>query len=200
MPEANEKEAREPDATLLSARDLNCSGQLYPWSGDAPTLPPPGPRSVRMAWAPKLVRRAKGVLRGEMRWPPETPSSSSMALSSTAASDSDELVDMLERRTPKSDDPLPLAPALTGELPDRPMAAAVESESRRRRFWSFMAAEVMGPGKTGVPAETELLRGNRLEKVAEEREPRRLRDMSAALAGDSWLDMASRAEGMRGFL
>lgn len=32
MPEAKEKEGREPDATVLSARDLSCSDQLKPWS------------------------------------------------------------------------------------------------------------------------------------------------------------------------
>lgn len=32
MPEANEKEGRDPAATLLSARDLSCSDQLNPWS------------------------------------------------------------------------------------------------------------------------------------------------------------------------
>lgn len=32
-PEPNENEGREPDATVLSARDLSCSDQLNPWSG-----------------------------------------------------------------------------------------------------------------------------------------------------------------------
>ncbi len=31
-PEANEKEARGPAETVLSARDLSCSDQLKPWS------------------------------------------------------------------------------------------------------------------------------------------------------------------------
>lgn len=31
-PEPKEKEGREPDATVLSARDLSCSDQLKPWS------------------------------------------------------------------------------------------------------------------------------------------------------------------------
>lgn len=32
-PEPKENEGREPDATVLSARDLSCSDQLKPWSG-----------------------------------------------------------------------------------------------------------------------------------------------------------------------
>lgn len=32
-PEPKEKEGRGPEATVLSARDLNCSDQLKPWSG-----------------------------------------------------------------------------------------------------------------------------------------------------------------------
>lgn len=32
-PEAKENDGREPDATVLSARDLSCSDQLKPWSG-----------------------------------------------------------------------------------------------------------------------------------------------------------------------
>lgn len=32
-PEPKENEGREPEATVLSARDLSCSDQLKPWSG-----------------------------------------------------------------------------------------------------------------------------------------------------------------------
>lgn len=144
-----------------------------------------------MAWAPKLMRRANCVL-GELRDPlPAGASSSSMAFSSKAVSEVDELVDMLARRAANDDAPMPplLGPALALPLPavapDRPSAAVVETDRRRRRFWS-MAAEVMGPGKAGVPLlalEVELLR-KMLERVAEVTELRRLRDiLSVELGG-----------------
>lgn len=150
-----------------------------------PGLVPPGPRRLRMAWAPKLMRRAKGEL-GAVRGPPGPTSSSSMAFSSKAASDADEFVDMLARRAAKDDTPapdplLPTPPALAGDVPDRPRAAVVETERRRRRFWS-MAADVMGPGKTGVPLEAfevELL-PKMLERAAEVTELRRWRDLLSA--------------------
>ncbi len=145
-----------------------------------------------MAWAPKLVRRAKGEP-GDVRAPePGGASSSSMAFSSMAASDVDELVDMLARRAPLA----PTPPALTGEAPDRPRAAEVDTDRRRRRFWS-RAAEVMGPGKIGVPVaalETELLR-KMLESVADVTELRRFRDM---LSEGGWLSLDAMATRRRG--
>lgn len=128
-----------------------------------------------MAWAPKLMRRAKGVFGVRNATP--SASSSSMAFSSKADSEVDEFVDMLARRAGKP----PLGPAVTAPLPpfapDNPRAAAVETERRRRRFWP-MAVDVRGPARTGVPEaalEVELLR-KMLENAAEVTELRRLRD------------------------
>lgn len=58
---------------------------------DAPGLEPPGVRMLRMAWAPKLIRRTKGVV-GAVR---DMASSSSTAFSSM---ESELLVEMLPRR------------------------------------------------------------------------------------------------------
>ena len=83
-PEAKENEGRGPAATLLSARDLSCSDQLKPWSFAEPGvvgLFTDPVRMFRMAWAPKLMRRAKGVV-GALR-PLGAASSSSMADSSS---------------------------------------------------------------------------------------------------------------------
>ena len=119
----------------------------------------PLPRKLRMAWAPKLMRRVNGVV-GAAR-----PSSSSTAFSSIA---SELLVDMLPRRRPNE-----VALPLVGEEPESP---TVETERRRR--WSFMAAVVIGPGNALVPADVELLRWKRLVKAADVTEPRRGREPS----------------------
>jgi hypothetical protein len=128
-------------------------------------VPPWAGRLLRIAWAPKLMRRANGVV-GAVRALIADGSSSSMALSSI---ESELLVDMLALRMPKG-----VAPAV-GEDPDRPR---VEMDKRRR--WSFIAAVVTGPGKTPVPVpvEVELLRGKRLEKAADVTELRRGRVVS----------------------
>ncbi len=142
-------------------------------------VPPPRARP-RMACPPKLMRRVKGVV-GAVR-ALEVASSSSMAFSSM---ESELLVEMLPLRRPKD-------AAAVGEVPDRP---SVEMERRRR--WSFMAADVMGPAKTGFTADVELLRGKRFANVADVTELRRLREVPAAL---SWLsdDMAAAWEGIQG--
>lgn len=104
-----------------------------------PGLLPPV-RRLNMAWAPKLMRLVNGVF-GAVRAPP-------MSSSSTAFSSIESgllLVDTLDRRKPKGG-------GLVGDVPDRPKV-----EMDRRRRWSFMAAVVMGPGKTWVLAEAELL-------------------------------------------
>ena len=119
-------------------------------------VPPGGPRMLRMAWAPKLMRRVKGVV-GAVRAP--MPSSSSTAFSSMA---SEPLVDMLARRALNE---------VVGEVP-RPI---VEMESRRPRSL-FMAVE-MGPGNPGC-CEIELLR-NMLARLPTE--PRRWRTASFGL-------------------
>jgi hypothetical protein len=137
-PEPKEKEGREPDATVLSARDLSCSDQLKPWSLAVPGLPPPGRRIA--AAAPKLMRRLKGVagtVRAEVG-----ESSSSMAFSSKS-----ELVDVLARRARLE--------AAGGKAPAIPRVVVVVRDSLRR--CSLMAAVVTALGKTGVP-EIELLR------------------------------------------
>jgi len=126
-------------------------------------FPRPG-RMLRMAWAPKLMRRVKGVV-GVVRELKPT-SSSSMALSSI---ESEPLVDRLPRRRPKG-------VGMLGEVPERP---TVETDSLLR--WSMAVA--MGPGRVGVPEATELLRWNRLVKAAEVTDGRRLRDMSLGLLG-----------------
>lgn len=97
-----------------------------------------------------------------------------MAFSST---ESELLVDRLARRLKAG---LPV-----GEVPDRPREV-VDTDSLRR--CSLMAAEVMAPGNTGVPAVVELLRWKRLAKAAEVTEPRRLCCMSAGGGeGGFWL-------------
>lgn len=125
-----------------------------------PGLVPPGVRRVRIACAPKLIRRVKGVV-GAVR---EVVSSSSIAFSSI---ESELLVEMLPLRRVKG-------AAVAGDDPERPR---VEMESRRR--WSFIAAVVTAPGKTVVPAVVELLLWKRFVKAADVTEPRRLRDTSA---------------------
>jgi hypothetical protein len=123
--------------------------------GDGLPLDPglPAPRMLRMAWAPKLMRRLKGVV-GAVR----IASSSSTAFSSMA---SELLVDRLARRIKGVAD--------WGEVPDRPR---VVTDSLRR--WSLMAAVVMGPGNGAAPCpcDTELLRKSWLKAVAET-DPRR---------------------------
>lgn len=112
-PEANENEARGPEVTVLSARDLSCSDQLKPWSL-LPGLVPP--RTPRMAWlAPKLRRRVNGVV-GAVR---AMSTSSSTAFSSIES----ELVDRLARRRKEAE------AAAVGEVPERPR---VVMESLRR--------------------------------------------------------------------
>lgn len=97
-----------------------------------------------------------------------------MAFSST---ESELFVDRLARRLKAG---LPV-----GDVPDSPREV-VDSESLRR--CSLMAAEVMAPGNTGVPAVVELLRWKRLAKAAEVTEPRRLCCMSAGGGeGGFWL-------------
>lgn len=118
-------------------------------------VPPGGARMLRIAWAPKLMRRVKGVV-GAVRAP--TPSSSSTAFSSMA---SEPLVDMLARRALNE---------VVGEEP-RP---TVDMDSRRPRSL-FMAVE-MGPGNPGC--EIELLR-NMLARPPTE--PRRWRTASFGL-------------------
>ncbi len=108
----------------------------------------PLPRMLRIAWAPKLMRRVKGVV-GAVR---QLPSSSSTAFSSIES----ELVDMLDRRALNE---------AVGGFP-RPR---VEMESRRPL--SLPMAVEMGPGKTGGPCETELLRNMLVKPVPIE--PRR---------------------------
>jgi len=85
-----------------------------------------------MAWAPKLMRRVKGVV-GAVR--AEDVSSSSMAFSSIES----ELVDTLDRRSPKGVLGTPL-----GDVPDNPIV-----EMERRRRWSI--------GKAGVVVDVEPL-------------------------------------------
>jgi hypothetical protein len=137
--------------TLLALRGLGCLPVV-------PGLDPPPLRRLRIAWAPKLMRRVNGVL-GTVR-ALIVPSSSSMAFSSTESEL--ELVDTLPRRRENA------GPPAVGEVPDRP---TVDTERRRR--WSFMAAVVMGPGKVFGPCANELLRWKRLVKAAEVTEPRR---------------------------
>jgi len=120
---------------------------------------------LRMAWAPKLMRRAKGVV-GAVR-ALVAPSSSSTAFSSI---ESELLVDRLARRMLNGLE-------LVGDVPDRPTVVT----DRRRCGLPMAAAVVMGPGKTAVPADVELLLWKRLVKAAEVTEPRRLRDMSGEL-------------------
>lgn len=147
-----EKEGRCP-WTELSARDLSCSDQLNPWSFD-PGLPLPV--RLRMAGAPKLMRRVKGVT-GAVR----LLSSSSMAFSSIES----EFVEMLPRRKPLK------APLLVvGEVPARPMPV-VAMESRLR-----LGSE----GGKLTPMEVELLR-NRPARACCVTEPRRLGFMSVGL-------------------
>lgn len=115
-----------------------------------------------MAWAPKLMRRAKGVV-GAVR-ALDGPSSSSIAFSST---ESELLVDKLARRRPNG-------VWVVGDEPDNPK---VEIESRLR--WSVIAAVVIALGKTAVPVDVELLLWKRLVRAAEVTEPRRGRCISA---------------------
>lgn len=130
-----------------------------------PGLVPPGRRMP--AVVPKLTRRLKGVT-GAVR-AAKGESSSSMANSSKS-----EVVDVLARRP---------RPALVGEVPVMP-SVEVETESLRR---SLIAAVVMAPGKTGVPA-VELLRWNIWVKAAEVMEPRRLRCISAGVGEGGLLE------------
>lgn len=90
------------------------------WSGlpvDPGLVPPGGDRIERMAFAPKLMRRTKGVV-GAVR---DEGSSSSMAFSSI---ESELLVEMLPRRSPPN---APAAEVGPGP-PDRP---SVVTERRR---------------------------------------------------------------------
>ena len=112
-------------------------------------------RMVRMAGAPKLMRRVKGVV-GAVRL---MPSSSSIAFSSIES----ELVDMLDRRALND---------AVGELA-RPR---VEIETRRPR--SLVIAVEMGPGMFVGACEMELLR-NMLARPP--MEPRRGRASPALL-------------------
>lgn len=77
-----------------------------------------------MAWAPKLMRRVKGVV-GTVR--ADAGSSSSIAFSSIES----ELVETLPRRILKG------VLTLLGDVPDSPMV-----EMERRRRWSLMGKAV----------------------------------------------------------
>jgi len=88
-----------------------------------------------------------------------------------AFSSKSELVDMLARRA------RPVT--LVGDVPVMPRVVVVDRDSLRR-CCSWMAAVVMAPGNTGVPAvATELDRVKSWEKGLALSEPRRLRCMSA---------------------
>lgn len=146
--------------------ELEMGGRVEPpeerragWSGlpVEPGLEPPGARMERMALAPKLIRRAKGVV-GAVRF---EVSSSSMAFSSM---ESELLVEMLPRRMPPK---APVADAGAGGPPERPR---VVTERRRRGSLAAAAALPL------VPVEVELLRWKRLENAAEVTEPRRSRE------------------------
>lgn len=78
-------------------------------------MPPGGARIERIAWAPKLMRRAKGVV-GAVR----AISSSSTAFSSM---ESELFVEMLPRRKPAK------GVADAGPVPDKPR---VVTDKRRR--------------------------------------------------------------------
>lgn len=118
-----------------------------------PGLLPVGTRRFRMAWAPKLMRRVKGVV--GTAWA-EAGSSSSMAFSSIES----ELVEMLLRRRLKG------VLTLVGDVPDSPMV-----EIERRRRWSLM-------GKAVAVVAVDPFRWNRLVSGLLI-ELRRWRDMSA---------------------
>lgn len=159
--------------TLLSARDLSCSDQLNPWS-EEPGEEPPGARMERMALAPKLIRRTKGVV-GAVR---VEFSSSSMAFSSM---ESELLVEILPRLIPPNAPPVAEAGG-AGPPPDRPR---VVTERRRRGSLAAAADDIWLPFE---PVEMELLRWKRLENAAEVTEPRRSREPEGGLLSRS-LDM-----------
>jgi hypothetical protein len=92
-----------------------------------PGLVPAGARIERMALAPKLMRRTKGVV-GAVR----EESSSSTAFSSM---ESELLVEMLPRRRPPK-----AAVADAGPPPDKPRVV-----TERRRRWSLAMADVGEP-------------------------------------------------------
>lgn len=96
-------------------------------------------RRLRMAWAPKLIRRAKGEVA-----PALTVSSSSTAFSSI---ESELFVEMLPLRNPNG---------VLAELGDVPDSPSVVTESRR--CWSLAATEETDSRWLPDPVEVELLR------------------------------------------
>ena len=101
---------------------------------DLPLRVPGPPLTSRSAFAPKLIRRAKGVV-GELL---AGASPSSMALSS-APGDAEAVLEQLSWRPRR----LPKGEVWVGE-PERPR---VEMDMRRRWWaWALAAAAAMGPG------------------------------------------------------
>ncbi|KAI9814088.1 MAG: hypothetical protein M1832_005976 [Thelocarpon impressellum] len=107
-----------------------------------PLLPFPA-RTSRRARAPKLMRRAKGVV-GTEADVGAAPSPSSMTFSSTAGGPEPAL-DMLSRR--EAAEPGPKGEVWVGEVPERPSVVM----DMRRRLWALAAADAMEPGKAEVP-------------------------------------------------
>jgi hypothetical protein len=125
------------------------------------------PRALNKAWAPKLIRRAKGVVGTLRAAGPST--SSSMALSLTESSEP--LVEMLPRRA------LPGKPnpeVWMGDAPESPIAAM---DILRPAGVVAAAVTGLGLGWTGTAAgpATLLLRAKREEKVLPVKEERRSR-------------------------
>jgi hypothetical protein len=147
-----------------------------------PGLVPPGARMERMALAPKLMRRTKGVV-GAVR---EELSSSSIAFSSM---ESELLVEILPRRIPPNG---PVAEAGPGP-PERPRVV-----TERRRRGSLAAAEEATPGLPLEPVEVELLRWKRLESAAEVTDPRRSRGAIDVGLWSRSLDMLTIKMGKEG--
>lgn len=132
-----------------------------------PLIPMPVPaapvRTSRRARAPKLIRRARGVV-GAVT---DNPSpSSSMTLSSIAVP----LVPALET-LPRLEASAVKGEVWVGEVPDRP---SVEMDTRRR-LCTLAAAVAIGLGKAAVPAVA--LVGERLNRPVKVwpgvKEPRR---------------------------
>lgn len=111
---------------------------------DEPGLVPAGVRMERIALAPKLMRRTKGVV-GAVR---EENSSSSIAFSSI---ESEPFVEMLPRRML----PTPMAPVAEAG-PGPPERPRVVTERRRRGSRAAAIGEL--PWLPGGPAEVELVR------------------------------------------
>lgn len=128
---------------------------------DEPGLEPAGARMERMALAPKLMRRVKGVV-GAVR---DEDSSSSIAFSSM---ESEPFVEMLPRRSP----PTPTGPVAEAG-PGPPESPRVVTERRRRG--SLAAAIEEAAWVPTVPVEVELLLWKRLENAADVTDPRRSR-------------------------